>query len=94
MSLVLSICCLQTFLLVMPLLNLKIMGDVSYPQQDRQCVSNIPEQRAGMGRTGLRDGVPHNGLRAERVFQTKYCAVQRLTAEEPSAGTAKWCGCN
>lgn len=66
----------ETFLHVMLLLNLKIMEDVRYPEQDRQSVSNMPKQIEGMGRRGLRNGMPHHGLCTEWVFQTKYCAVQ------------------
>ena len=66
----------ERFLQVMPLLNLEIMEDISYPQQERQSVSNMPEQVAGVRRTGLRNGMLHHGLCIEWVFQTKYCAVQ------------------
>jgi len=66
----------ETFLPVMPLLNLKIMEDISYLQQDRQSVNNMPEQIAGTGRTGLRSGMLRHGLCTEWVFQTKDCAVQ------------------
>lgn len=40
------------FLQVIPLLKLKIMQNISYPQQDRQSVRNMPEQIAGMGEQG------------------------------------------
>lgn len=68
----------------MPLLDLKVMEDIIYPEEDRQSVSNLLEQGWGvqcctMGCT-------------ERVFPAQDC-VQGLTAEDPSAGTAEWCGC-
>lgn len=66
----------ETFLHVMLLLNLKIMEDVRYPEQDRQSVGNMPKQIEGVGRRGLRNGMLHHGLCTEWVFQTKYCAVQ------------------
>jgi len=40
------------FLQVIPLLKLKIVEDISYPEQDRQSVSSMPEQIGGMGGQG------------------------------------------
>lgn len=68
--------CKETFLQVMPLLKQKIVEDISYRQQDRQSESSMPEQIAGMGRTGLRNGALNHGLCTERVFRTEYCAVR------------------
>lgn len=59
----------EKFLQVMPLLNLKITKDVSYPQQGRQSVSSMLEQIAGMWRTGLRKGMLHHGLCTKWFFK-------------------------